>query len=165
MLVNYKFDEKTADKLDSQSFYPDDSDSGRSVKLYRCLNKLRGQEHDIVTTQAFVVSDDIAEECLYTEAAFSSFVEAKSYYDFLCNKYKIPVTNREPTVKKSIDDLPIDGMELTVQVANILKYGCGINTVGELRSASKLEIAGRPGMGPKRLKELSAAALQYGIVI
>ncbi|MEQ9937819.1 hypothetical protein ABRQ07_09365 [Pectobacterium polonicum] len=88
MLIDYDFDEKKADVLDAQSFYPDNSDDGRSVKFYRTLNKSRGQEHDIVTTQAFVVSDDVGEVCLYTEAAFSSFIEAKSYYDFLCEKYK-----------------------------------------------------------------------------
>lgn len=159
MLVNHEFSDETANVLESH--WGDDC----LVSFYRCCDTPPLIPDSSADVTSFAVVEEGVEDETFINAHFSSFIEAKAYYDFLCSKHEKTESVSENAKKKSIDDLSIEGMELTVQVFNILKHGCGINTIGELRSASLLEISAYPGMGKKRLKELSDAALKYGIVI
>ncbi|EOV0997650.1 hypothetical protein [Edwardsiella piscicida] len=80
MLINYKLSEESADLFDLLR--------GREkvILFYRCFDNPMKDDDNSQTVRSFAVVEEDIEAESFIDAHFSSFTEAKSYYDFLCGK-------------------------------------------------------------------------------
>ncbi|XEH50498.1 hypothetical protein NMD75_04320 [Edwardsiella tarda] len=83
MLINYEFSEECADLFDLLR------GRNKAILFYRCFDSPMKDNDNTSTVRSFAVIEEDIEEESFIAAHFSSFIEARSYYDFLCGKITI----------------------------------------------------------------------------
>lgn len=80
MVINYDFREECAELFDLLR------GTEKAILFYRCFNTPVKDNDKASTVVAFaVIEEDVREES-FIDAHFTSFIEAKLYYDFLCGR-------------------------------------------------------------------------------
>lgn len=151
MLIDYEFCEERAVELDGVVL-KNHPFGDLNLRLYKCFeiadNTNYGEKIKVCRTVAFVVIEHFFDR-IDIQSAFSSYIEARAYFEFINNK--------------NIGSAHLIQLEIVPLKLASLLHDNGIITVGELQRASAEHLLSIKGLGPSSLKIIEDGMRKIGV--